>query len=252
MACFRHNVVSCPRPPPPGLLGTLPCTVGRLPAWPVHSCQGPACPFLLTHLPTLPVPSLSPCPALCPTDVSLPFFSSPPCPLLLLALSYVPGFQPCQAQRPHSPTACASTQASPSPFLPVPRSQENQLQAQQWMQKLRDQLELQHFLRECHEVGTPAILDTVISFLGRELLQARGVVWAGTPCLSGSRSDVHSAPPGGAQNRASVRMLCRSLTRAYVIPGKKGGALAPLATARVLAFGSAGTRADLTFSSGGL
>uniref|UniRef100_A0A8C4PMQ6 Spectrin beta chain n=1 Tax=Equus asinus asinus TaxID=83772 RepID=A0A8C4PMQ6_EQUAS len=43
-------------------------------------------------------------------------------------------------------------QASPSPSLPIPRSQENQLRAQQWMQKLHDQLELQHFLRDCHEL----------------------------------------------------------------------------------------------------
>uniref|UniRef100_A0A8C4LWF9 Spectrin beta chain n=1 Tax=Equus asinus asinus TaxID=83772 RepID=A0A8C4LWF9_EQUAS len=34
----------------------------------------------------------------------------------------------------------------------VTRSQENQLRAQQWMQKLHDQLELQHFLRDCHEL----------------------------------------------------------------------------------------------------
>ncbi|VTJ56299.1 Hypothetical predicted protein [Marmota monax] len=39
----------------------------------------------------------------------------------------------------------------PSPSLPIPRSQENQLRAQQWMQKLHDQLGLQHFLRDCHE-----------------------------------------------------------------------------------------------------
>uniref|UniRef100_A0A8C4LQI2 Spectrin beta chain n=1 Tax=Equus asinus TaxID=9793 RepID=A0A8C4LQI2_EQUAS len=32
------------------------------------------------------------------------------------------------------------------------KSQENQLRAQQWMQKLHDQLELQHFLRDCHEL----------------------------------------------------------------------------------------------------
>uniref|UniRef100_A0A452SX26 Spectrin beta chain n=1 Tax=Ursus americanus TaxID=9643 RepID=A0A452SX26_URSAM len=34
----------------------------------------------------------------------------------------------------------------------VTRSQENQLLAQQWMQKLHDQLGLQHFLRDCHEL----------------------------------------------------------------------------------------------------
>uniref|UniRef100_G1M191 Spectrin beta chain n=1 Tax=Ailuropoda melanoleuca TaxID=9646 RepID=G1M191_AILME len=34
----------------------------------------------------------------------------------------------------------------------VTRSQENQLRAQQWMQKLHDQLGLQHFLRDCHEL----------------------------------------------------------------------------------------------------
>ncbi|XP_011370616.1 spectrin beta chain, non-erythrocytic 4 [Pteropus vampyrus] len=33
------------------------------------------------------------------------------------------------------------------------KSQENQLRAQQWMQKLHDQLGLQHFFRECHEEG---------------------------------------------------------------------------------------------------
>uniref|UniRef100_A0A673VF87 Spectrin beta chain n=1 Tax=Suricata suricatta TaxID=37032 RepID=A0A673VF87_SURSU len=38
------------------------------------------------------------------------------------------------------------------PYLSIPRSQENQLRAQQWMQKLHDQLELQHFLRDCHEL----------------------------------------------------------------------------------------------------
>ncbi|ELK33681.1 Spectrin beta chain, brain 3 [Myotis davidii] len=32
------------------------------------------------------------------------------------------------------------------------KSQENQLRAHQWMQKLHDQLELQHFLRDCHEL----------------------------------------------------------------------------------------------------
>nr|XP_031537948.1 spectrin beta chain, non-erythrocytic 4 [Vicugna pacos] len=32
------------------------------------------------------------------------------------------------------------------------KSQENQLRAQQWMQKLHDQLGLQHFLRDCHEL----------------------------------------------------------------------------------------------------
>ncbi|XP_039711095.1 spectrin beta chain, non-erythrocytic 4 [Pteropus medius] len=32
------------------------------------------------------------------------------------------------------------------------KSQENQLRAQQWMQKLHDQLGLQHFFRECHEL----------------------------------------------------------------------------------------------------
>ncbi|XP_012888075.1 PREDICTED: spectrin beta chain, non-erythrocytic 4 [Dipodomys ordii] len=32
------------------------------------------------------------------------------------------------------------------------KSQENQLRAQQWMQKLYDQLGLQHFLRDCHEI----------------------------------------------------------------------------------------------------
>ncbi|KAM7340046.1 hypothetical protein ACRRTK_000661 [Alexandromys fortis] len=32
------------------------------------------------------------------------------------------------------------------------KSQENQLRAQQWMQKLLDQLVLQHFLRDCHEL----------------------------------------------------------------------------------------------------
>lgn len=184
MACFRYSLVSCPQPPPPGLLGTLPYSVGRLPGslGPGSSLASSLMPRAVADtLAPLPVPSLSPCPALCPTDVSLPFPSSPPCPLLLLALTYAPGFQPCQAQRPHSPTACASTQASPSPYLPVPRSQENQLQAQQWMQKLRDQLELQHFLRECHEVGTPTLLGTVISFLGREVLQGRGWCGRGRP-----------------------------------------------------------------------
>uniref|UniRef100_A0A8C2SE31 Calponin-homology (CH) domain-containing protein n=1 Tax=Capra hircus TaxID=9925 RepID=A0A8C2SE31_CAPHI len=34
----------------------------------------------------------------------------------------------------------------------VTRSQENQLRAQQWLQKLHDQLGLQHFLRDCHEL----------------------------------------------------------------------------------------------------
>uniref|UniRef100_A0A8D0PZS6 Spectrin beta chain n=1 Tax=Sus scrofa TaxID=9823 RepID=A0A8D0PZS6_PIG len=34
----------------------------------------------------------------------------------------------------------------------VALSQENQLRAQQWMQKLHDQLGLQHFLRDCHEL----------------------------------------------------------------------------------------------------
>ncbi|XP_012588917.1 PREDICTED: spectrin beta chain, non-erythrocytic 4 [Condylura cristata] len=32
------------------------------------------------------------------------------------------------------------------------KCQENQLRAHQWMQKLHDQLELQHFLRDCHEL----------------------------------------------------------------------------------------------------
>ncbi|XDA83411.1 hypothetical protein R6Z07F_013302 [Ovis aries] len=32
------------------------------------------------------------------------------------------------------------------------KSQENQLRAQQWLQKLHDQLGLQHFLRDCHEL----------------------------------------------------------------------------------------------------
>lgn len=67
--------------------------------------------------------------------------------------------------RPPFPQAC------PSSYLPIPRSQENQLLAQQWMQKLHDQLGLQHFLRDCHEVGTPAVLGTVTSFLEREVLQ---------------------------------------------------------------------------------
>ena len=43
------------------------------------------------------------------------------------------------------------------------------------------------------------------------MLQGRGVVGAGTPRLSGSRSDVHLAPPGGVRILASVRMLLKSL-----------------------------------------
>lgn len=55
------------------------------------------------------------------------------------------------------------------------------------------------------------MLGTGTSSLGREVLQGRGAVGAGTPRLSGSRSDVHLAPPGGVRILASVRMLLSSL-----------------------------------------
>uniref|UniRef100_A0A8W4FEK8 Spectrin beta chain n=3 Tax=Sus scrofa TaxID=9823 RepID=A0A8W4FEK8_PIG len=43
-------------------------------------------------------------------------------------------------------------QAQEAVALLLEKSQENQLRAQQWMQKLHDQLGLQHFLRDCHEL----------------------------------------------------------------------------------------------------
>lgn len=58
------------------------------------------------------------------------------------------------------------------------------------------------------------------------MLQGRGVVGAGTPRLSGSRSDVHLAPPGGVRILASVRMLLKSLRpRGRGEAGMEGGAL---------------------------
>jgi len=82
----------------------------------------------------------------------------------------------------------------------------------------------------------PAVLGTGTSSLGRKVLQSRGVVGAGTPRLSGSRSDVHLAPPGGVRILASVRMLLKSLRPR----GRGEGLWAPLATARVRARGSRG------------
>lgn len=61
---------------------------------------------------------------------------------------------------------------------------------------------------------------------------------AGMPRLSGSWSDGHSEPPGGAQIPASVRKLRSS--RLLSRWGKREGPWAPLATARVRAYGSRG------------
>lgn len=60
--------------------------------------------------------------------------------------------------------SCQHSHSMPEPLSSLSlllRSQENQLRAQQWMQKLLDQLVLQHFLRDCHEVGPPAVLGTI-------------------------------------------------------------------------------------------
>lgn len=108
-------------------------------------------------------------------------------PYSILLLSPPSPPPPCPAPcLPSEPYCQCSHSGFPSPYLPILRSQENQLRAQQWMQKLRDQLELQHFLRDCHEVGMPAVLGTGISLPGRKVLQGRGAVGVGTPRLSGS------------------------------------------------------------------
>lgn len=68
------------------------------------------------------------------------------------------------------------------------------------MQKLLDQLVLQHFLRDCHEVGPPAELGQhkeACSLVGGS---------AGTPRLRGSRNRAPSVPPGGVLSSVLERM----------------------------------------------
>lgn len=91
---------------------------------------------------------------------------SPPLVFSLLSLLWSP-ILPVFPRLPLSPALLNSCQHShpvPEPLSSLSlllRSQENQLRAQQWMQKLLDQLVLQHFLRDCHEVGRPAVLGTI-------------------------------------------------------------------------------------------
>lgn len=88
------------------------------------------------------------------------------------------------------------------------------------MQKLLDQLVLQHFLRDCHEVGPPALL---ISDSGEGVC---GVCLcaSGTSRLSGSRNIAPWMPPGDARSPVPERMPARSLS-AHVGSRETGGAL---------------------------
>lgn len=136
------------------------------------------------------------------------------CPRFLALTSLTPSQPYCQ--RPQ-------TQASPNSYLPTPRSQENQLRAHQWMQKLHDQLGLQHLLRDCHEVGTPAVLGH------RDFLPRQGS--APAPRRSGGGG----APSKWVAERSSLRAARRRADpglRAHAPQGssthalgKEGGAL---------------------------
>lgn len=96
---------------------------------------------------------------------------------------------------PDSPVArVPETQVFPIPISPLPRSQENQLRAHQWMEKLHDQLGLQHFLRDCHEVGPPGFAGGeqggecrgAVGGRGRPVEVGREVML--TPCRQGEHA----------------------------------------------------------------
>ncbi|XP_004390923.1 spectrin beta chain, non-erythrocytic 4 [Trichechus manatus latirostris] len=71
------------------------------------------------------------------------------------------------------------------------KSQENQLQAQQWMQKLHDQLELQHFLRDCHELD---------GWIHEKMLMAR----------DGTREDSHKLHKRWLRHQAFMAELAQN------------------------------------------
>ena len=91
------------------------------------------------------------------------------------------------------------------------------------MQKLHDQLGLQHFLRDCHEVGTPAVLGHRNFFLRQGsapgLRRSRGgdapSKWVAERCSP--RAARRRADPGFSAHAPQV-----SSTHAL---GKEGGAL---------------------------
>ncbi|XP_006745523.1 spectrin beta chain, non-erythrocytic 4 [Leptonychotes weddellii] len=71
------------------------------------------------------------------------------------------------------------------------KSQENQLRAQQWMQKLHDQLELQHFLRDCHELD---------GWIHEKMLMAR----------DGTREDSHKLHKRWLRHQAFMAELAQN------------------------------------------
>uniref|UniRef100_A0A8C6QQU4 Spectrin beta chain n=1 Tax=Nannospalax galili TaxID=1026970 RepID=A0A8C6QQU4_NANGA len=71
------------------------------------------------------------------------------------------------------------------------KSQENQLRAQQWMQKLLDQLVLQHFLRDCHELD---------GWIHEKMLMAR----------DGTREDSHKLHKRWLRHQAFMAELAQN------------------------------------------
>ncbi|MBZ3884596.1 Spectrin beta chain, non-erythrocytic 4 [Sciurus carolinensis] len=71
------------------------------------------------------------------------------------------------------------------------KSQENQLRAQQWMQKLHDQLVLQHFLRDCHELD---------GWIHEKMLMAR----------DGTREDSHKLHKRWLRHQAFMAELAQN------------------------------------------
>ncbi|KAL4699746.1 hypothetical protein H8957_000482 [Semnopithecus entellus] len=71
------------------------------------------------------------------------------------------------------------------------KNQENQLRAQQWMQKLHDQLELQHFLRDCHELD---------GWIHEKMLMAR----------DGTREDSHKLHKRWLRHQAFMAELAQN------------------------------------------
>ncbi|XP_069918305.1 spectrin beta chain, non-erythrocytic 4 isoform X2 [Oryctolagus cuniculus] len=71
------------------------------------------------------------------------------------------------------------------------KNQENQLRAQHWMQKLHDQLELQHFLRDCHELD---------GWIHEKMLMAR----------DGTREDSHKLHKRWLRHQAFMAELAQN------------------------------------------
>lgn len=115
------------------------------------------------------------------------------------------------------------------------------------MQKLHDQLGLQHFLQECHEVGTLAVLDSDFFLREGRAPRQRGGGGGDAP----SKWVAEQCSLRAARRRAEPGLSAHALQGPPRLRGL-WGRREPQATARIRAYGPAGTRADLTFPSGDL